>query len=135
DDSRWVHRPYIDWDKAALRHSPGTVEYAIFSQLKTMIAVHKELDAFADFNNRDLLEVSNPHLFVFERYHIKQPSERVLLVSNFDRQPQLLDMKDLSRWATPQDGKLIDAVTGKSPEQFDSSLVIPGFGFYWLIEQ
>ena len=100
-----------------------------------MIAVRKELDAFADFNNRELLEVSNPHLFVFARYHIQKPAEKVLLVSNFDQQPQMLDMADLGRWAAPQSGQLIDVVTGTRPEQFDNSLIIPGFSFYWLVEQ
>ncbi|MCX4189038.1 alpha-amylase family glycosyl hydrolase [Methylophaga sp. OBS3] len=135
DDSRWVHRPFIDWQKAELRHSSGTVEYAIFSQLKTMIAVHKELEAFADFNNRELLDVTNPHLFVFERYHIQKPSERVLLVSNFDANPQMLELSELSQWSSPQTDQLVDAVTGQRPEQFDNALVVPGYSFYWLVEQ
>ncbi|MEX2365859.1 MAG: alpha-amylase family protein, partial [Pseudohongiellaceae bacterium] len=61
-DSRWVNRPTIDWQRAERRKQPGTVEYMIFSSLKRMIAIRKEISVFADFNNRELLEVSNPHL-------------------------------------------------------------------------
>ena len=32
-----------------------------------MIAVRKSTTAFADYNNRELLETGNPHLFVFMR--------------------------------------------------------------------
>lgn len=135
DDSRWVHRPFIDWHKAEQRHQPGTIEHQIFTQLKTLIAVHKELDSFADFNNRELLEVSNPHLFVFERYQIHKPTDRVLVVANFDQQPQYLEVNDLDRWSYVPEGELIDAVSGRQPERFDNTLVIPGFGYYWLIEK
>ncbi len=134
DDSRWVHRPFIDWKKAEQRNVPGTVEYLIFSQLKTLIAVHKELDAFADFNNRDLVEVDNPHLFVFERYHLQKPADRVLVIANFDKQSQRLDLDQLPRWSQSYQGHLVDAITGQSPEKFGNTVVIPRFGCYWLTE-
>src|SRR5690554_2326314 len=98
DDSRWVHRPYIDWQRAARRNEPETPEYQIFTVLKTMIAVRKEIQAFADFNNRYLLEVSNPHLFVFERTNPFNSSDRVLVVSNFDTQPQKLSLDEVPGW-------------------------------------
>lgn len=135
DDSRWVHRPFIDWEKAKKRNQPGTIEHQIFSQLKTLIAVHKSLDSFADFNNRELLEVDNPHLFVFERYQINKPTDRVLVVANFDQQPQQLNLDDLGRWSYVPDGELVDAISGSHPERFNDALVIPGFSYYWLIEQ
>ncbi len=132
-DSRWVHRPSIDWEKAALRNTPGTVEYAIFSELKKMIAVRKEISVFADFNNRELLEVDNPHLFVFGRYHLSKQAERVLVVANFSNQPQHLDLSDIGPWA-PQYGQLVDLYRGETPDRFKNSLVIPAFSFYWLSE-
>lgn len=134
DDSRWVHRPFIDWQKAALRNTPGTIEYTIFSQLKTMIAVRKELSAFADFNNRDLLDVDNPHLFVFERYDKTNPNNSVLVVANFDRNPQPLNRTQLGPWVT-RHFQLIDVISGRAPEQIEDNLMIPGFGYYWLVER
>ena len=64
-DSRWVHRSRFDWEKAEKRHQNGTVEQRIFSALKKLIALRKELPAFADFDNRNLLQVENPNLLVF----------------------------------------------------------------------
>jgi len=132
-DSRWVHRPSIDWDKAERRNTPGTVEYEIFSELKRMIAVRKEIQVFADFNNRELLEVDNPHLFVFSRYLVEKPSERVLVVANFSEHPQHLNLDELNLWGNRY-RPLVDLYKGESPDTFKSSLVVPGFGFYWLSE-
>ncbi len=132
-DSRWVHRPSIDWDKAERRKTPGTVEYEIFSELKRMIAVRKEIQVFADFNNRELLEVDNPHLFVFTRYLVEKPGEQVLVVANFSGHPQHLNLDELALWGNRY-RPLVDLYKGESPDTFKNSLVIPGFGFYWLSE-
>jgi len=133
-DSRWVHRPVIDWEKAGNRNISGTVEYKIFSALKRMIAVRKEIDVFADFNNRELINVENPHLFVFGRYNLNKQSEGVLVVANFDGKPQSLNLSDVGSWASNQYGQMIDLYSGQSPDFFNDTLVIPGFGFYWLRE-
>jgi len=98
-----------------------------------MIAVRKEIGVFADFNNRELLEVGNPHLFAFGRYNLNKPSERVLVIGNFSHKPQPLALADVAGWS-PRCGRLVDLITGKHPEGINDSLVIPGFGCYWLSE-
>lgn len=133
-DTRWVHRPSFDWDKAELRNSPGSVEYQIFSALKRMISVRKEIEVFADYNNRELIEVENPHLFVFGRYHIHRPNEQVLVVANFSNRPQHLNLDNVGQWKT-QYRSPVDLYRGESPDVFKNSLVIPGFSFYWLTEK
>lgn len=133
-DSRWVHRPNIDWEQAELRNEPGNPQYEIFSALKRMIAVRKEVDVFADFNNRDLLDVGNEHLFVFERYSIHQSQDRVLVVSNFNDKPQHLNLDELGSWGAPQYGQIYDLYSGQRPDVFKNTLVIPPFSFYWLQE-
>jgi len=130
-DTRWVHRPSIDWEKAELRNTPGTVEYEIFIALKRMIAVRKEIEVFADFNNRELFQVDNPHLFVFGRYHLQQPNEQVLVIGNFSNKPQHLNLEDLGSWQS-QYRSLVDLYRGENPDIFKNSLVIPGYSFYWL---
>jgi len=132
-DSRWVHRPAIDWEIASRRNTPGSVEYKIFSALKRMIAVRKEIAAFADFNNRELLEVENPHLFVFGRYNMNNQPGQVLVVANFNGKPQYLNLDDLGTWSS-RHGRLVDLYRGESPDIYKNSLVIPGYGFYWLGE-
>lgn len=134
-DSRWVHRPVIDWEKAELRNQPGHYQYEIFTALKRMIAVRKEVDVFADFNNRELLDVGNEHLFVFERYSISQQFDRVLVVANFNDKPQKLNLDELVGWGDPQYGQIFDLYSGRRPDIFKNVLVIPPFSFYWLQQQ
>lgn len=135
DDSRWVHRPTINWGKAALRNIPGNVEYEIFNALKRMIAVRKEIDVFADFNNRELINVDNPHLFVFERYNLNTQSGSVLVMANFDQKPQSVNIKEVYKWQASPQQQLVDLYTGQSPDVFNNTLIVPGYGFYWLVEK
>lgn len=132
DDNRWVHRPFIDWDKAERRNTPGTIEYEIFSAIKKMISVRKEIEVFSDFNNRELVDVGNPNLFVFNRYSSQRYNEQVLVVANFNNQPQKLDMKDVAGCMKERECQFIDLYTRQQPEIFNNTLVIPRFGFYWL---
>ncbi|MFO7577583.1 MAG: alpha-amylase family glycosyl hydrolase [Pelovirga sp.] len=131
-DTRWIHRPTIDWDRAARRTVAGTVEYRIFNALKRMIAVRTEIGVFADFNNRELMEIENPHLFVFERYSRTAAGDSVLVVANFNGQPQSLDLELIGNWSQAQYGTLVDLHNGQQPDLVNGSLVVPGFSFCWL---
>ena len=133
-DSRWIHRPAIDWEKAELRNQPGSVEYRIFTGLKKMIAVRKEIPAFADFNGRELLEVENPHLLAYAHFDYQHASSRVLVVGNFDSNPQHLELEQLRRMGFLQLDSVRNLYTGERPLIFNDQLVIPAYGFYWLGE-
>ena len=132
-DNRWLHRPRYDWQRAEQRHQRGSVEQRIFDGLKQMIAVRKSLTAMADFNNRELIDVGNPHLFVFTRTDPMVPIESVLVVANFADRPEQFNLQDLRNRGRFELGELQDAVSGISPARFNDQIVIPAFGFYWLL--
>jgi amylosucrase len=134
-DNRWMHRPRINWSKAEQRHNHGSVEQRIFDGLKRLIAVRKTIPAFADFNNRELLQVENEHLLVFLRSHWERMSEVVLVVANFDPNPQYLDINELGQRGQFHLSHLQDLAGGETPAQFKDQLVIPPFSFYWLTDQ
>lgn len=131
-DSRWVHRPKMNWDKAKLRNIHGTIEQKVFSGLKKMIAVRKEISAFADHNNRELLEVENPHLFVFSRFDNINTYSRVLVIGNFDSRPQSLNIEVLRKKGFFQHHSARDLHSGDNIELQESTLEVPALGFYWL---
>jgi amylosucrase len=132
-DNRWMHRPSFDWSAMERRHQRGGIEQRIFDGLQRLIAVRKTLPAFADFNNRELIDVGNEHLFVVMRTPVETRDEAVLIVANFDRQAQHLALADLSNRGSFALGALKDAVSGRSPEVQDNQLVIPAYGCYWLM--
>lgn len=131
-DTRWVHRPNIDWEKAERRNVPGTPEYKIFSVLKRMIAVRKELGVFADFNNRELHKATNPHLFVFERYSVMRQHPSILVVGNFDGSPQSLDLREIGSWGRLPINQIRDYFPGERPDMANHTVVVPAYGVCWL---
>ncbi|MCB1797806.1 MAG: alpha-amylase [Gammaproteobacteria bacterium] len=133
-DNRWMHRPRIDWDRAERRHSHGSVEQRIFTGLQKMIAVRKSTPAFADYNNRTLIETGNPHLFVFMRNNPFIHHDSVLIVGNFDSSPQSLTLSDLANRGQFAYGQLRDLYSGEAPTQFKDQLVVPSHRFYWLTD-
>ena len=135
NDSRWMHRPRIDWAKSELRHNHGSVEQRLFQGLQKMIAVRKATPAFADFNNREVLDVGNPHLFVFMRTHPQRSNESVLVVGNFDLHPQYMTLSDLGNRGRFALGQLSDLYSGESPARFNDQIVIPPCHFYWLTDR
>jgi amylosucrase len=134
-DNRWIHRPRIDWEKAELRHRHGTIQQRIFSGLQKMIAVRKSTPAFADYNNRVLLDTANPHLFAFMRLNPFVSGDNILVVGNFDTSPQSLTLSDLGNRDQFEHSQLRDLYSGEAPKQFNDQLVVPPYRFYWLSDQ
>jgi amylosucrase len=107
-DSRWVHRPFTDWDKMAQRNDPDTLEGRIYSRLRQLIRVHQQETAFAG-NDMQVMNVGNDHVLGYVRQHA---GRRVLVLANFSEQAQsvpgnLLRVYGLSYTFT-------DLVTGQS---------------------
>jgi amylosucrase len=133
-DSRWVHRSRFDWEKAEKRHQSGTVEQRIFSALRKMIALRKELAAFADFDNRHLLLVDNPNLLVFYRTDPENCRNRVLVVNNFNVEEQRIPAEALTPHGFFSHSGMTDLHSGERVTVEDGQVVIPPLSFYWLKE-
>jgi len=135
NDTRWIHRPVIDWNKVERRHQDGTPEKQLFEGIARMIAVRKDTPAFADFNNRELIATDNPHLFAFTRSNTLEMGDHVLVVANFDASPQSLSLDGLGSRGLFDLERLRDLYTGEAPSLFKDQLVIPPFHFYWLTSE
>lgn len=132
DDSRWAHRSSFDWDKAERRHQAGSVEQRIFGGLQKMIALRKRLAAFADFDNRQLIQIDNQNLLVFLRNDVQAPQQRVLVVANFNVEMQVLPLAVLQAQGfqvPPQ-----DLCSGQRIKLTEAGLVVPALGCYWLAD-
>ncbi len=128
NDSRWTHRSSFDWDKASLRFESGSVENRIFFPLKKLIAMRKEIPAFGDFDNRQLIRCDNSNLFVYSRI---TNSSRVLVVCNFNTDSQSLLVKDVSSYGFFQQGSMSDLCSGEMIQGTDI-VNVPALSFYWL---
>lgn len=131
-DSRWIHRPVIDWDKAERRHQRGSVEQRIFDGLKHMIAVRQSTAAFADHNNRELIDSDNPHLFAFWRTNPVDLDDRVLVLANFDAEPQAFELASLGSRGRFGHERWVDLLAGPVTVSSEGVIELPPFGFHWL---
>jgi len=97
-----------------------------------MIAIRKEIEAFADHNNRELLEVDNPHMFVFSRFCAHDAKARILVMANFAQQPQLVDTDMLRNKGFLQHNPVRDVLSGEMILTTSNAIEIPALGYYWL---
>lgn len=67
DDSRWMHRPLMDWDRAARRHDTDTVEGRVYSGIRMILEARKTTAELHSDVPRDILEPPHPALFAFRR--------------------------------------------------------------------
>jgi amylosucrase len=134
DDNRWMHRSRFDWNKAEKRHQVGTVEQRIFSALKKMIALRKETTAFADFDNRQLLEVDNPNILVFSRTDPQNSRNKVLVIANFNVAPQTFGIGTIKTLGFFQQQGMKDLGSGASVLLKNDQIIIPALSFYWLAD-
>ncbi|MBU2647123.1 alpha-glucosidase C-terminal domain-containing protein, partial [bacterium] len=133
NDTRWAHRPKIDWEKSELRNQPGTVAHKIFTLLKQMIKVRKDIPAFADFNNREMIDLANPSLIAFYRFS-PDASQHILVVGNFDAHPQYLNLSDIQFDKFRMHENIRDLYSGESPALFNDQMVLPPYQFYWITQ-
>jgi len=132
DDNRWLHRSTFDWDKAELRNQTGTVENRIFQALKKIIALRKEVAAFSDFDNRKLLNVSNRNLLVFSRADPQNSRSQVLVMGNFNVEPQSLPVEELRVHGFFLRDGMTDICSGERMEIENEAIVLPALAFSWL---
>ncbi len=134
-DSRWIHRPADGLGKSEKRQVPGTPEEQIFMGLQHMIALRKCIPAFADFNNRELIETSNEHLFVFMRNNPFELDDRILVVGNFDQEAQSLALSDLGNRGQFKYSQVRDLLSGELLQLDNDHLAIPPCHIYWLTDR
>ena len=133
-DNRWMNRSTFDWNKAKKRHDPGTVEQRIFSALKKLIALRKETTAFADLDNRQLIEHDNPNLILFVRIDPANSRNKVLVVANFNGAPQTLSFDVLKSAGLVKSDGIKNICTGSRVDINHAMLTVPALTCLWLTD-
>ena len=67
DDSRWLHRPMMDWAAAARRHQEGTVESRLFHGLRHILEARRATPQIHGAVPRDILDSPAAGLFALRR--------------------------------------------------------------------
>ena len=92
DDSRWVHRPRMDWSLVEQAKSRrDKVRWRVFENLQTLFRVRKEVRALHGQHQR-LLPCPNPHVLLFLRTF---EANVLVVMANFSERPQTIPLEHL----------------------------------------
>ena len=84
-DNRWMHRPTMDWDAAARRHEPGTVEARLWAGLVRLAHARRGTRAMHAAARTEVFATGNEHVLGLWR---RRAGHGVLVLANFAATPQ-----------------------------------------------
>jgi amylosucrase len=85
DDSRWMHRPAMNWAIAASRHDPTQVAGRIYRGLCKLINTRKAVPALHTLSLIQPMWTDNNHVFGLAR---RSPRGNLMLFANFHQAEQ-----------------------------------------------
>ena len=122
EDSRYLHRGRLDWDKAALRKDEGTPEGRIFTAVGRMEALRREHRVFDTAADTWLLDTGSDRVLGVGRYF---DGEQLLALFNFGDEDTTVWLRDEKTYT--------DLISG---DEGDAGAVrLPAGGFKWLLHR
>jgi amylosucrase len=107
-DSRWVHRPKMDWGWQREREDDHSSPHSqIFAELTRLIALRKQQLAIYD-NDITFMETGNGHLFGYVR---RGADRQLFVVASFSSHPQEMEASLLREYSTSD--RFTDLITGQ----------------------
>ena len=126
-DNRWVHRPPMNWAKAARIHEEGTPEERIFSMHRRYIQTRSQSAALHSRSVDRIIIPDSDALFVCERNY---EGQKLLLVVNLSRNAQQMSINILPlEW---QNGIYFETLRQHGLQCINNHLSIEPYGVYWL---
>ena len=122
EDSRYLHRGNLDWQKAERRHQDNTVENDIFDAIRRQEQLRSQYRVFDDSADTWLLDTHSDHVLGIGRYC---QGEKLLALFNFSDEEQSVWMDNRADYT--------DLWTGRECSPMMAHLA-PG-GFMWLHRQ
>jgi amylosucrase len=127
-DNRWMHRPPMDWDAAARRGDPRSLEGRVFGWLQRLGEARRALPALRAGGECTVLDVGNPAVLAWRRRHPR--SGAFVGLANFGRAPQTVDADTVTGFGT-----YVPVLTSDGPPELRADRVLlPGLGFAWYAE-
>ena len=120
DDSRYIHRGKMDWDKEEQRKVPGTLQNRMFCALEKLEMIRRREKAFVSGADVWTLDTWQKEVLALGRWY---DGEKIIGIFNFSEH-------DRTAWINESDGLYEDLYTGKILEA--KGVDMPAYGFYWL---
>jgi glycosidase len=121
DDSRWLHRPQMDWSRAQRRDDPATPEGDVYQALKHLIKLRKATPLFAN-GETQFLNTGSFHVLGFTRHR------DLLILANFSEREQTIHLSHFAPSFTWE--PLQDIISGRLSDSPDITLL--PYEMLWL---
>ncbi len=125
NDSRWVHRPVMNWERAAYRHKGSSQEGQIYAGLRRLIGLRKQHPAFMA-GSLEVLETGGDHVLA---YGCVRGGEQLTVAANFSEHPQVVGGQYLR--AALAGASAVDLITGRQ-HAAGQDLNLAPYEFVWL---
>ena len=112
EDSRYLHRGRMDWDKARRRTRKTTAEGRLFAELKKMENLRADHAVFDTEADTWLTDTGNDHVLGIGRYY---RGEKLIALFNFSDEPQIAWIREQEPYINMTDGKRYDTGAVKLP--------------------
>ncbi len=120
DDSRYIHRGKLDWERAANCHDTKTVEGQVFTRLRQLENIRRREKVFVANAELRTLETWEQSVLCVERSF---EGEKILGIFNFSEY-------DKTAWINVRDGNYEDLISGRIRDA--AAVDIPGLSFFYL---
>jgi amylosucrase len=123
DDSRYIHRGSMDWEKAENRKDKTTTEGKIYQAIQKLIQIRETYKVFETGADTWTIDTWDDHVLGIGRY---LDGEKVIALFNFSEESKMA-------WINEPDEDYVDLLTGKPKKA--SGVAMPPYGFYWLYKK
>jgi amylosucrase len=127
EDSRWIHRPKMDWSIPKKHRGKKTAPGRIFKNLQEIFAMRKEVPALVG-NQMRLLPIFNDHTLAYLRWH---DGSNLIVFANFSEKPQQIELSRLRLEGFSH--FLKDVFTGETVSTAGQYELTP-YQLLWLLE-
>ncbi|MFV0408632.1 MAG: alpha-amylase family glycosyl hydrolase [Paracoccus sp. (in: a-proteobacteria)] len=126
-DSRWLHRPRMDWDRAAAaRRNPASPTGRVLGGLRQILARRAAISEFHANNPTVILQSGNPAIFAFAR---QAPTGDVLCLYNFTENWTSVP----ADWAMRHSaGQMRELLSDTVIEDSGNTIALPPYARVWL---
>lgn len=126
NDSRWIHRPFMDWEKVAERHAPQTISGRIYGNLCQLIQARQRTELLHAETAVSPIWTHNDHVLGLLRH---SPRGRLLILANVTEVPQTVSQERLKQLNF--DGLLHNQLT-QQPINLWLDLTLEPYQVVWL---
>lgn len=127
NDSRWLHRPSFNWEKAKNRNNLGTITGRTFTEIKNTIDIRRKHNIFRSDILATPFYTDEKSIFSFKK---RSDNEELLVLSNFSESPIYIKTQELFKEGFF--GQLTDLLQGKVVDLSEEKILVGPYECLWL---